>query len=126
MRGENSNKDGKYCTKLKSKTVCIICSASVCVVKDYYIKRHQDGTHKEQFSRSEGKLREEKLENMNYSFHSAQKSLAEVNTDSESTQIASQESSYYLFQTLVKEMHDKTAENVCPGQVKVFRDTWLL
>lgn len=60
MKGENSKNDGK---------VCIICNE----IKEHNIKRHYDTTHKDQFSYSVGKLREEKLKNMKYSLQSQEK-----------------------------------------------------
>ena len=73
-----------FCTEVEGKIVCVICNASISVVK-----RDYDTTHKETFSCFEGKLREEKLKEMKNKLQRQQSVFIKMNKSSESAVKAS-------------------------------------
>ena len=55
---------GYFFTQINEKPVCLLCSESVSVMKEYNVRRHYVTKHSAKYDSFQGKRRKEKVQNM--------------------------------------------------------------
>ncbi|XP_067124783.1 general transcription factor II-I repeat domain-containing protein 2-like [Centruroides vittatus] len=113
--------------------VCLICSESIAVFKEYNVKRHYTTKHSNKYDQFTGDLKKQKVEKLMKAVTSQQAFLMKTNNQSESVTKASYEICNLLAKTLhcysdgmfIKQCIEKAVEIICPDQKKIFANISL-
>jgi len=114
--------------KVKDRIQCLICHQTVAAAKEFNLKRHYNTTHHQKFKNYEGKMREEKVNQLKASvtaqsvfFTSTSKvSEGSVRASYVISEMIAKSSKPFTEGAFVKECMLKTTEIICPEKKKLF------
>ncbi|KAL4152891.1 hypothetical protein QTP88_000724 [Uroleucon formosanum] len=121
-----------FCSEINNKILCLICKSVISVPKLYNIKRHYE-QHKSKYDQYEGLLREEKLKEFISGYKKQQIMFTKIPQENEAavkvsyvlSELIAKHSKPFTEGDFIKTCLIKTAEIICPGNLKAFQNISL-
>ncbi|GLV33227.1 hypothetical protein CBL_08395 [Carabus blaptoides fortunei] len=129
----NSWTNNYFFVLYRNKPICLICSDSIAVLKEYNIKRHYMAKHSEKYEKLTGELRKERTIKLKENLAGQQNLFKNAYKEQETVTIASYEICNILAKhqkpfsdgNLVKECIETAVNIICPEKKKVFSNISL-
>jgi len=121
-----------FCSEINNKILCLICKSVISVPKLYNIKRHYE-QHKSKYDQYEGLLRQEKLKEFISGYKKQQIMFTKIPQENEAavkvsyvlSELIAKHSKPFTEGDFIKTCLIKTAEIICPGNLKAFQNISL-
>ncbi|XP_008178225.1 general transcription factor II-I repeat domain-containing protein 2B-like [Acyrthosiphon pisum] len=121
-----------FCSEINNKILCLICKSVISVPMLYNIKRHYE-QHKSKYDQYEGLLREEKLKEFISGYKKQQIMFTKIPQENEAavkvsyvlSELIAKHSKPFTEGDFIKTCLIKTAEIICPGNLKAFQNISL-